>query len=479
MGVDPMSASQLRPGTVIDAFRLEEPLPVGTTAAFWRVARTGGDPNGGADSDLPLLMKVPRLADGAHAINIVGFEVEQMILPKLTGPHVPHFIASGGLQNPYIVMELIRGESLRAWLPKLPLPADEVAAIGVKVAAALHDVHRQGVIHLDLKPSNVMLRESGEAALIDFGFSRHLELPDLLAEEIPGPIGTGAYIAPEQLLGNRNDPRSDIFALGVILYFFATGERPFGEPKGVREWRRRLYHDPAPPRALRPDCPPWLQEIILRCLEIDPGQRHATAAQLAFDLQHPQQIVVTSRGERSTRSGPMRALARWIGGKRLPPALQQGVGRQLEKSPIIMAAIDLAPGMERLAQELAVAVGRILQTQPDARLTCVNVLRQSRVALDPTEDEQGRNLHLRRLAELQYWARGLPIPAHGITYHVFEAVNPAGALLDYARNNHVDHIVLAASGSSRLRRYLGSVSSQIVAEAPCTVTVVRATDRRT
>src|SRR5262249_13618051 len=156
-----------------------------------------------------------------------------------------------------------------------PMRADEVAGIGAKVAAALHDVHRQGVIHLDLKPSNVMLRESGEAALIDFGFSRHLELPDLLAEEIPGPIGTGAYIAPEQLLGNRNDPRSDIFALGVILYFFATGERPFGEPKGVREWRRRLYHDPPPPRALRPDCPPWLQEIILRCLEIDPGQRHA------------------------------------------------------------------------------------------------------------------------------------------------------------------------------------------------------------
>jgi nucleotide-binding universal stress UspA family protein len=172
----------------------------------------------------------------------------------------------------------------------------------------------------------------------------------------------------------------------------------------------------------------------------------------------------------------MRAIARWVGGRR-PASAQQGIRRQLDTSPIIMAAIDLAPGTEQLAQALAVAVARILQTHPDARLTCVNVLRQSRVALDPTEDEHGRNLHLRRLAELQYWARGLPIPAHGITYHVFEAVNPATALLDYARNNHVDHIVLAASGSSRLRRYLGSVSSQVVAEAPCTVTVVRATDR--
>src|SRR5262249_42168770 len=113
------------------------------------------------------------------------------------------------------------------------------------------------------------------------------------------------------------------------------------------------------------------------------------------------------------------------------------------------------------------------QTNPDARLTCVNVLRLSRIAIDPTEDEQGRNLHLRRLAELQYWARTLPVPTHGITYHVLEAANPAAALLDYARNNNVDHIVVGARASSVLRRYLGSVSAQVVAEAPCSVTVVR------
>jgi nucleotide-binding universal stress UspA family protein len=462
-----MPTSEWTSGTVIDGFRLEQQLPLATTAAFWRVSR--------ADSDMPLLMKIPRLEHGANPINIVGFEVEQMILSKLSGPHVPRFVASGGLENPYIVMELIVGDSLRDCLPKLPLKADEVAAIGSKIASALHDIHRQSVIHLDLKPSNVMLR-NGEAVLIDFGFSRHAQLPDLLAEEIPGPIGTGPYIAPEQLFGNRSDPRSDIFALGVILYFFATGERPFGDPHGAREWRRRLYYDPIPPRALRPDCPASLQELILRCLEIDPAQRHATAAQLAFDLQHLQQVAITSRGERSRRNGPMGAVARWIAGKRLLPTLQQPFRRQLDKSPIIMAAIDLAPGAERLAEALGLAVGRILQTHPDARLTCVNVLRLSRVALDPTEDEQGRNLHLRRLAELQYWARGLPVPAHGITYHVFEAVSPAAALLDYARSNHVDHIVLGAAGSSRLRRYLGSVSSQVVAEAPCTVTVVRVRD---
>jgi nucleotide-binding universal stress UspA family protein len=155
------------------------------------------------------------------------------------------------------------------------------------------------------------------------------------------------------------------------------------------------------------------------------------------------------------------------------PALSHTAVRKLHDSPIIMAAVDLVPGREKLADELRVAVRRILETQPNARLICVNVLKLSRLALDPTEDEHGRNLHLRRLAELKYWAHSLPIPAHGITFHVIEAVDPADAILDYARHNQVDHIVAGARGSSVLRRHLGSVSAQVVAEAACTVTVVR------
>jgi nucleotide-binding universal stress UspA family protein len=460
-----MPPSPLEAGAAIDGFRLDESLPLAATATFWRVTQAG--------NDTPLLMKIPRLEHGANAINIVGFEAEQMILPKLSGPHVPHFVKAGTLENPYIVMEMIEGDTLKGLLARLPLRFDEVARLGAGIAAALHDIHRQEVVHLDAKPSNVMLRPSGEAVLIDFGFSHHARLPDILAEEFPGPIGTGPYIAPEQLAGNRSDPRSDVFALGAMLYFLATGERPFGDPEGVREWRKRLYRDPVPPRARRPDCPAWLQEIILRCLEVDPAQRHATAGQLAFDLQHSGQVVVTERGERLRPSGALAVAARWIGRKRQLSALRQTTSVQAPRSPIVMVGIDLAPGMEELAEALRLTVRRHLQTNPGARLVCVNVLKLSRIALDPTEDEEGRNLHLRRLAELQYWSCDLPIPAHGITFHVFEAVNPAAALLDYARSNNVDHIVIGARASSTARRYLGSVSSQVVAEAPCSVTVVR------
>src|SRR5262249_25521605 len=131
---------------------------------------------------------------GESPVNIVGFEVEGMILPRLSGAHVPRFVAAGDFSNPYIVMELIEGQSLKTRLDALPLSPEETAAIGARIAVALHDLHRQHVIHLDLKPSNVIMRDSGEAALIDFGLSRHDQLPDLVAEEIEGPVGTGPYV---------------------------------------------------------------------------------------------------------------------------------------------------------------------------------------------------------------------------------------------------------------------------------------------
>jgi eukaryotic-like serine/threonine-protein kinase len=100
-----------------------------------------------------------------------------------------------------------------------------VAEIGVKVATALDDLHRQHVVHLDIKPSNIIFRASGETVLLDYGLSHHDQLPDLVQEEFRLPFGTAPYMSPEQLRGVRNDPRSDIFALGVLLYFFSTGVR--------------------------------------------------------------------------------------------------------------------------------------------------------------------------------------------------------------------------------------------------------------
>jgi len=460
-----MDPQNLEAGQVIDGFVLEQALDPGGMASFWRVSRPG--------SNLPMVMKIPLLRRGEDPLTIVGFEAEGMILARLRGPHVPKFVAAGDFERPYIVMELVAGRSVRTFLDKTPLPPEEVAAIGAKIAFALHDLHRQHVVHLDLKPSNVILRDDGEAVLIDFGLSHHEQLPDLVAEEFDDPVGTGPYIAPEQVMRQRDDPRSDIFALGVILYFLATGERPFGEPQRAGEWRRRLWRDPYPPRRLNDKVPPWLQEVILRCLAVDPAERYATAAQLAFDLQHPDQVPLTARATWRDRDGPLTVALRWLRARQQLAPARRSVAGLLSRAPIIMVAIDLAPDAADLREALAVAVRRVLATEPQARLACVNVLKTSRIALDAEVDEQGRNLHLQRLVDLKHWARSLPTAAAQITYHVFESVDVATALIDYARNNRIDHIVLGARGSSRLRRLLGSVSAKVVAEAPCTVTVVR------
>ena len=462
-----MAVERVQTGVVIDGFRLEEPIHRGSMSTLWRVTSA-------ADS-LPKIMKIPMLRDGDDPAAIVGFEVEQMILPTLSGVHVPRLFASGDLAaQPYIVMELLPGKSLRGRLDNLPLHPEEVVGIGARIAAALHDIHGQNVIHLDLKPSNVMFRETGEAVLIDFGLSRHDRLPDLLAEEFRLPIGTGPYISPEQVLGIRNEPRSDLFALGVVLYYLVTGERPFGNPTSVTGLRRRLYRDPVPPRGLNSSCPAWLQEIILRCLEVDPRHRYDTAAQLALDLQHPDQVELGPRAQRRGRDSLATVTKRWFHALGASPDPRQSVAGQLARAPIVVVAVDPTQGSEALTEALRLATRRVLDAGLGARLACLTVLKTSRISNDIKFDEEGRNLHVRRLVELKHWARPLAIPAERITYHVLEAPDPGSAIVEFARANHVDQIVIGSRGSSTLRRYLGSVSSQVVAQAACTVTVVKA-----
>ena len=468
--------SLLAPGMVIDRFELLEKLHVGGMAHIWRVQEV----NHQGDSRLPLIMKVPRIKGGEDPATIVGFEVEMMIMPMLGGRHCPKFIAKGDFtRQPYIVMERIEGPSLRPRLDDAPLALDEVIEIGSRVATALHDLHRQHLVHLDVKPSNIMFRPDGTAVLVDFGLSRHDHLPDLLDEEFTLPMGTGPYMSPEQVQFVRNDPRSDLFALGVMLYHFTTGERPFGQPDSVRGLRRRLYIDPVPPRTLRPDCPPWLQEVILHCLEVRPERRYQTAAQLALDLQDPAQVALTQRAEKLQKSGSIKTFKRWFFALGAEPAQSRAkVGEQLDRSPIILAAVDVDHATTDLLQQLRETVRRIVLTEPGARLACVSVMKIARIGLDELVDAEGRSRHVKQLVGLKHWARpiskALNLDEGRLTFHVLEAPDVAHAIIDFAQRNHADHIVMGARGTSTLRRLLGSVSSQVVAQSDCTVTVVRA-----
>ena len=461
-----MAKLSVQPGAVIDGFTVGGRLHSGGMATLWSVSRP--------DIAAPLLMKIPRVSEGEDPAAIVSFEMEQMILPRLSGPHVPACYATGDFaRQAYVVIEPIPGQTLYSRLNELPLSYEEASVIVGKVAVALADLHRQNVIHHDIKPSSIMFRSSGEAVLIDFGLSHHNQLPDLLQEEFRLPYGTAPYMAPERLLGVRDDPRSDLFSLGVLLYFFTTGVRPFGEAETIRGMRRRLWRDPYPPRKLKPDYPPWLQEVVLRCLEIEPVWRYPTASQLAFELAHPDQIKLTARSERLDRDPISTVWRRRFNGNPAPPRGKSDVAAQLASGPIVAIALDTTEGSRALNEALRVATARILSTLPSARLACLNVLKLGRVTLDKTLDEQGNNKHVDRLVALRHWAAPLKLDESRLTVHVLEAIDPAAAILEFAEANHIDHIVIGARQNSLVRTLLGSVSAKVAAEAPCSVTVVR------
>jgi eukaryotic-like serine/threonine-protein kinase len=462
-----MTLSKIRTGADIDGFTIGEHVHSGGMATLWSVAHP--------DIAVPLLMKIPRVSEGEDPAAIVSFEMEQMILPRLKGLHVPTWFATGDFaEQAYVVIERIPGDTLYKRVPSLPLPYEEARVLGAKIADALCDLHRQDVIHHDIKPSSIMFRETGEAVLIDYGLSHHNHLPDLLQEEFRLPFGTAPYMAPERLLGVRDDPRSDLFSLGVLLYFFTTGARPFGETETLRGMRRRLWRDPHPPRRLRGDYPPWLQEVVLRCLEIDPAWRYPTASQLAFDLGHPGQVKLTARSERTKRDPLSTVWRRRFNRGLTLPKPKSDMAAQLAASPILAVAVDTAEGSEEINGALRRTAERILATLPSARLACVNVLKLGRITIDRTLDEQGHNKHVDRLVALKHWASPLKLDENRLTVHVLEAIDPASAILEFVAANHVDHIVIGARQDSMMRTLLGSVSAKVAAEAPCTVTVVRA-----
>lgn len=447
------------PGLRIDGFTVGDCLHTGAMGKLFAVTGPG--------TGFPLLMKVPRFGpsfDSAEAL--LAFETEAMILPRLQGAYVPRFVAAGDVTTvPYIVLERVAGESLdrRA---SVVLPAQEVARIGAAIADALHSVHAQDVIHLDLKPDNVVVKPDGTVALIDFALSHHRNLPDLLAQERRYAAGSAPYISPEQVLGSRTDPRSDLFSLGVVLYELTTGHLPFGAPLTLAGLRDRLWIDPPAPGVHVADVPPWLQEVILRCLETDAQQRYQSAAHVAFDLRNPQQVPLTARASKSGRTGVFAQIGRWWRSREIG-ALPAGAGGEVAPAPVVMVAVDTQHPEDLRQPELQRVTRRILSLSAEFRLICVSVVPSD--AGQSSEDAQ-----LAHRIELTHWIRPLGIEPHRASLHVLEAADPANALVEFAARNNVDLIVLGAPvPDERTFAWWRSVASSVTANAPCSVHVVR------
>src|SRR5438045_7241596 len=330
----------------------------------------------GHDGPLPLIIKIPRLGAGERAVNVIAFKLCKMVLGALAqGPHYPTLAAYGDVETtPYLVMERVEGVRLDQWIDRAPIAADEIVRLGSAFALALDAVHRQDVVHLDLKPTNVLYRPNGEAVLIDFGLAHHAHYPDLLAEELRFPVGNWVYMSPEQIMGVRCDPRSDIYALGAILYELATGTLPFGHPRTSAQLRRRIHRYPTPPRALIATTPPWLQEIILHCLETDARDRYPSAGDVAFELANPGQVTLTDRSTRPRGEGSIAAASGWFRARRFQPAPCPPPSKRVGPAPIVLVAIAPVQSDETLLEAMRDAARAVIAADDRCRIAGGTVL---------------------------------------------------------------------------------------------------------
>jgi len=225
------------------------------------------------------------------------FEREARAISQLNHPHICSLHDIGRHDDiDYLVMEYLEGETLAARLTKGPLPVPEVLRRGIEIANALDCAHHAGIVHRDLKPGNIMLTKGG-AKLMDFGLARPtrlLPVAGALSESPTGSrpitaegtiVGTFQYMAPEQLEGKDADARTDLWALGCVLYEMATGKRAFEGTSQASLIAAILKDHPRPISELQPLSPPALERIVKRCLEKDPDERFQSAADFAFDLE--------------------------------------------------------------------------------------------------------------------------------------------------------------------------------------------------
>jgi len=219
------------------------------------------------------------------------FRKEALALSKLSHPHVAtvyDFDSQDGVD--FLVLEFVRGPSLAEKLTGGPLAEKEIAKLGAQIASALEEAHERGIVHRDLKPNNVVLTEKGQVKVLDFGIAKLIRAGDETATtesltQAHAAAGTLPYMAPEQVRGEEVDARTDVWALGVVLYEMAAGQRPFQGDDAVRLSAAILEKTPRSPRESKSKLSLGLENIILKALDKDPERRYKSARELRVDLE--------------------------------------------------------------------------------------------------------------------------------------------------------------------------------------------------
>jgi len=282
----------IQAGDQIDQYHIEGTVATSGMATVYRaIDSTNG---------IQVAIKVPHPEIECDPALFERFTREAEIGTRLDHPGVMKVYPTPDRSQVYMAMEWVEGRLLRQILREQPkLPIDRAVKLSIGICKALEYIHTNGVAHRDMKPENIMVNDQDEIKLIDFGIAANAGARRLTFGNFSQGMGTPDYISPEQVRGKRGDARSDLYAMGIMLYEMLTGTVPFTGANPFAVMNDRLINFPPPPSELEPSITPQLQEIIYRALERDPKNRYASAREFAYDLEHQDLVGVANRSELS------------------------------------------------------------------------------------------------------------------------------------------------------------------------------------